>query len=259
MNTPVLIAARNEAEHIGRSLAALPRDVEPIVIPNGCEDNTAEIARDYGATVLRCDVESKVRALQTAVWHLGERATEPFIIMDADTRPMQPKNWLSKMLQARRNLAADKPAIVAGGVKFEGGASPNFHSLRFSAKQFITRHDATRGEFRGNNLLLHPQNHSTVNDILRLGLVWPGEDLALKDIILRNGGAGIKTVHPRATVYSDGSRLLSMHDWIHASSHNPTSSDYSVDAPPGHVPYTGQIEDFLQDIPAYTPLTVQPS
>jgi glycosyltransferase involved in cell wall biosynthesis len=49
----VIIPALNEAEALPKVLADLPRVGLVIVVDNGSEDETAEVARDWGATVVR--------------------------------------------------------------------------------------------------------------------------------------------------------------------------------------------------------------
>lgn len=82
----VLVAARNEAERIGDTIAALRHDfpgVEIIVVDGASEDGTAERAEDAGAIVLRLGRRGKGEALSA-----GERAAAPgpLLLCDADLR-----------------------------------------------------------------------------------------------------------------------------------------------------------------------------
>ncbi|WP_397400067.1 glycosyltransferase [Phenylobacterium sp.] len=83
-----IIPAYNEAAVIGRCLTALtsghsPGELEVLVVCNGCSDDTAEIARQFGSPVrvLETDVPSKTHAL-----NLGDAAAlgYPRVYMDAD-------------------------------------------------------------------------------------------------------------------------------------------------------------------------------
>src|SRR5690349_20226188 len=82
----IVIPAHNEASVLGRLLATLPADVdgrrlEVIVACNGCTDNTAAIAREWGATVVDVTTASKIAALNAA----DEVAvTFPRLYVDAD-------------------------------------------------------------------------------------------------------------------------------------------------------------------------------
>lgn len=82
----VVIPAHNEASVIRRTLAALQPDatvhgVEVLVVCNGCQDETASLARLGGARVLEIPQAGKVAALNA-----GDAATDayPRIYLDAD-------------------------------------------------------------------------------------------------------------------------------------------------------------------------------
>ena len=63
----VLIAARNESNVIGHLLDSLnkqnyPKELYDIfVIPNNCDDNTEEVAREKGAQIINCTVTVKTK------------------------------------------------------------------------------------------------------------------------------------------------------------------------------------------------------
>jgi hypothetical protein len=82
----VLVAARDEAERIGATVAALREAfpaAEVLVADDGSRDRTAELAESAGATVLRLSARGKGQALSSA-----ERAAPPgsLILCDADVR-----------------------------------------------------------------------------------------------------------------------------------------------------------------------------
>lgn len=82
----VLIAAHNEEAVIARTLEALHEAVEDglrvIVVPNGCTDRTAEVARQHpGVDVVEIDVASKAAALREGDRRAGEG---PRVYLDAD-------------------------------------------------------------------------------------------------------------------------------------------------------------------------------
>jgi hypothetical protein len=82
----IVVPARNEAERIGETLAALRRDfpaAELIVVDGRSEDGTAERAEEAGAVVLRLERLGKGEALSA-----GERAAAPgpLLLADADLR-----------------------------------------------------------------------------------------------------------------------------------------------------------------------------
>jgi hypothetical protein len=207
MATPVLIPARQEAEHIGRTLEALPRDVEPIVIPNGPEDATVRIAVEAGATVLSGSREGKIRALQHGVSYLGERAIEPFFILDADTRPFMPGRWVGNMLDSRGQMDTTKPGVIMSPYVFSG-IDPLSMAWRNLGhwKWFIrTFHDPNHGAT--GNMLLDLHTRAARDDFMDLPNVWPKDDVAVRDLVLGHGGNVGKSFTPTALLVTDGSRF----------------------------------------------------
>ncbi len=82
----ILVAARNEAERIAETIAALHRDfsgAEVLVVDGASEDGTAELAEEAGAVVIRLERRGKGEALSA-----GERAAPPgaLLLVDADLR-----------------------------------------------------------------------------------------------------------------------------------------------------------------------------
>lgn len=89
----VLVPAHNEADHIHSTLEALISEVlatdSIFVIADNCTDNTADIARSYGTTVLeRQDANhpGKGYALDFALQTLQADPPEVIIVIDADCR-----------------------------------------------------------------------------------------------------------------------------------------------------------------------------
>ena len=93
----IIIPAHNEATVIGRCLRAMtmgarPDELEIIVVCNGCDDSTAEIARSHvpSVTVLELEAPSKSAAL-----NLGDRSAPsyprfsfvPDIVLGAESLP----------------------------------------------------------------------------------------------------------------------------------------------------------------------------
>ncbi|WP_424528689.1 glycosyltransferase [Sphaerisporangium viridialbum] len=82
----VIIPAHNEARVIGRLLARLlaeagPDEFDVVVVANGCDDDTASVARGFGVTVIETPVPSKREALR-----LGDEAavSHPRVYVDGD-------------------------------------------------------------------------------------------------------------------------------------------------------------------------------
>ena len=89
--TTILIPAHNEAEQIKEVLEVLQKQITPqdriIVIADNCHDNTAELARSTGVTVL--ERENKVDrgkgyALDYAMQQIKDEPPEVLVILDGD-------------------------------------------------------------------------------------------------------------------------------------------------------------------------------
>jgi colanic acid/amylovoran biosynthesis glycosyltransferase len=119
----VVIPAHNEEAVIGRCLSSLmegapPGELEVLVVCNGCDDRTAEVARESapGATVLEIRVASKVAALNAG----DEHATYfPRFYVDADVELTYPA-----LVSVARAITADGVLCAAPKPLFELKARP---------------------------------------------------------------------------------------------------------------------------------------
>jgi glycosyltransferase involved in cell wall biosynthesis len=96
----IVVAARNEEERIGDTVASLRRDfpeAQVIVVDGRSDDRTGERAEAAGAVVVRIDRPGKGEALTA-----GERAAPPgaLLLCDADLR-----GSLLPLLDTRADLA----------------------------------------------------------------------------------------------------------------------------------------------------------
>ncbi|SDL77631.1 glycosyltransferase family 2 protein [Tessaracoccus oleiagri] len=141
----VIIAAHNEAPVLGATLDALLRaapDAEVIVVPNGCTDETAQVARSReGVTVVELEKGSKplamnagdevartfpriyldadiivppggVAALERALERPGVHAAVPGRFMDCSGRPWPVRAWVS----VHRRLPVFRDALFGRGM-----------------------------------------------------------------------------------------------------------------------------------------------
>jgi glycosyltransferase involved in cell wall biosynthesis len=93
MKLVIQIPAWNEEQHLGGTLAALPRqvsgfdEVELLVIDDGSEDRTAEVAREAGAEVLRLPVHCGLAvAFAAGLAESVERGADVIVNTDADNQ-----------------------------------------------------------------------------------------------------------------------------------------------------------------------------
>ncbi|MBX2808508.1 MAG: glycosyltransferase family 2 protein [Cellvibrionaceae bacterium] len=89
--TAILIPAHNEADVIAATLQSVVHQLQPddevVVVADNCTDNTAEIAREFGVTVLeRSHLEHKGKgyALDYGLSYLKTRCFDCVIMLDAD-------------------------------------------------------------------------------------------------------------------------------------------------------------------------------
>lgn len=239
MTVPVLIPARNEEAHIAITLTSLPEEAEPFVIPNGCTDDTAAIAEGFGATVLDGSPEGKLPALQLAINHLGERALEPFVSLDADSHPVSPDEWLGALLSARAELDPQQPAIITGSHVYEGLNLVRliFKNLRY--KRDIRKYSANPNfAISGANMLFDLQTEEVVRAVQELPNIWPLEDKALRDVVTEHSGNVSNTIRPEARVVTDASDRAPSLFGKYLRRNSPTLMDtYSADAAPGAISY----------------------
>ena len=81
----VLIPAFNEEKAIGKVLQALPKNsIEAVVIDNGSTDQTAEVARVNGATVLYEPKKGYGHACLKGMAYIKTKASKPSIVVFLD-------------------------------------------------------------------------------------------------------------------------------------------------------------------------------
>jgi len=252
MEFPVLIAACNEEDAVKQTLDKLPRNVTPYVIANGCIDRTAEVADEYGAYVIELEEPGKLPALQEGIKALGESATEPFITLDADSRPLMPKRWPDALMKARtEECDPDAPAVVTGPSVYHGDNDLVIAArwtLRHYVRQRQTAHDDNAGGFYGRNLLFDLHDQETVDEVLSLPHYWPREDVAMKDVVVAHEGETYKSGSPMAAVVTSARRFNSLHTRLELGaekSREVSQTSYEHDHIPGSRPYISR-EDHLQ-------------
>ena len=99
----VIIPCLDEEEGIARVLERMPKFVDQIiVVDNGSEDRTGEVARSFGATVIREDVRGYGRAYKRGFEH----ATGD-VIVTLDGDHSYPVDGISYLLEAFIHLQAD--------------------------------------------------------------------------------------------------------------------------------------------------------
>jgi glycosyltransferase involved in cell wall biosynthesis len=110
----IIIPAHNEARVIGRTLEALlsgssPGEIEVVVVANGCTDETADIARQFGTPVrvIQTQTADKIHALNLGDAHATHY---PRIYSDADV--LLPLATIRELHACLKNTAALAAGIV---------------------------------------------------------------------------------------------------------------------------------------------------
>ncbi len=82
--------------------------------------------------------------------------------------------------------------------------------MHLSANHYLrrwkTRHEDYQGNFAGRNTLVRITASDALDEIRAMENFWPGEDYAIRDIIVEHGGSTYKTPHLFAAVATDASR-----------------------------------------------------
>lgn len=136
MNAAIIIAAHNEAAVMDRCLSALTADRQPeefeiIVVPNGCNDDTANIARRYQSIqVIEIAIASKATALNVGD---AEATGFPRIYLDADMiADRQDVQRLSSALQCTPAPLANSPLAAVPKRQLDLAGRPLFVRSYFS-------------------------------------------------------------------------------------------------------------------------------
>lgn len=240
MPIPVLIAARNEAKYIDATLAALPSDCEPTLLVNGCTDSTPLIASRYDNVALMIREEAgKLPALQAGLRALGKRAAEPLIMLDGDTRPIWRNQWLTALQRATKD--EDRPAFLIGPAMFDYAdpASRIVKSAIHAINQWKTRNNPAASGYGGCNTIANFRG-DTLEQVLALPHIWPGEDAAMKDVVRDHDGQVGKLQDPRAVVLTSADRIPSLWQRLGMNREEVDAQirdSYLAEAPPGSIPY----------------------
>ena len=102
MDITVIIPAYNEESVIEGTLKSLPKDIEIIVICNGCTDKTAEIAKKYAKVI---EIEKK--GVANARNQGAKVATyDKLVFLDADVQVDE--NVIGQILDTKANIGTTK-------------------------------------------------------------------------------------------------------------------------------------------------------
>lgn len=190
-NVSVVIAARNEADQIGRCLDALLQQdlpaaqMEVLVVDDGSTDRTAAIVLDYAAHGVRLvTLETATQGKKAAI-NKGIQMATHSIIVTTDADCVYPRTWLNTLLCFR---AAEDAVFVAAPVKYarESNFFERFQSLDFLSLQGITAAAVSQGLFNmcnGANVLYTKAAFQQVNGFAGIDHIPTGDDMLLMEKI----------------------------------------------------------------------------
>lgn len=188
----VKMAAYNEGNNIASVLMKMPSNVDVLVIDDGSEDNTAEVARKYGAMVVRhFEKMGQAVADSTGFYVAFDMGYEYIVEMDADGQHD------SEDIPRFVNALKENPNVdIIVGSRILGGQDDNACTIRTGFLPHYTRminwatgYHLTDGlcgykAFRGATL----QRHA---DIFR-NLVEP--EYAAAELYIRFSGRGLRVM-----------------------------------------------------------------
>lgn len=166
---PVVIAARNEESNIAQLLASLAEnakqdgaEVRPIVVENGSDDRTAEVARRMGALVLHSEA-FKLAALQEGVKFLKDedKLDQPILFTDADS--IVAPTWVNAMANAAEGteltMVGGRSTLDHGPSKISdmvGRLALRFEDMarKIGKKPAVARGDNTALNFANNQEMI---------------------------------------------------------------------------------------------------------
>ena len=149
MNNTVIMPALNESESIAKVIAAIPKDwvSEIVVADNGSTDNTAEVARQAGATVVSATQKGYGSACLAAMQYVSQKkaSEQPDIIvfLDADysdfpeelpllVQPIQTENY--DMIIGSRVLGESEKGSLTVPQRFGNWLSTRLLRLLYGVK-----------------------------------------------------------------------------------------------------------------------------
>ncbi len=148
-NFAIIIAARNEENVIANLVKSLKKQKYPkeyyniYVIANNCTDNTSEVAKKAGATVIECTdkVKSKGDVLKFTFNHFKDnKDIDAYVIFDADN--LVHPEFLSKM-----NETINEGYTVAQGFRETKNVEDNWLSCSYAMLYYLQNYFLNKSRY----------------------------------------------------------------------------------------------------------------
>ncbi len=218
---PIIICALNEQKDLPATLAALAiseLDVHPIIVDNGSDDNTAQIAMKMGARVLYEGLQSKTAAFQTGLQFV-ETETSAKTILSTDADTITGRHWAHSMQRVASFFSDENGGLAFGLTIVRHGTSRYTDYSRtalLNTRQVIASIRASQPGSRGNNMVIKLDNEGRImSEILKIPpLTFPGADRAQRDAVVEAGGAIRAHIDLDGAVVTRGDRFNNMAQYI---------------------------------------------
>jgi glycosyltransferase involved in cell wall biosynthesis len=126
MNIAVIIPALDEERSISRVLADIPRGLvsDVLVVDNGSQDRTAQVAGEHGATVIHEPRAGYGQACLTGIASLASAPPDVVVFVDADysDRPAEMVDVVAPILDGRAELVIGSRVL---GKREPGALAPH--------------------------------------------------------------------------------------------------------------------------------------
>lgn len=210
---PIVIPAYNEASALPYALWGISRSTVPvrvIVVDNGSDDNSAQIARDMGATVISEPKPGQINAMTAGFRHLRTTAlSRKTLITDADCFPVP--QWAASMNEYMRK-GATFGTIVTGPRYFFGNgpkgvfrvvATTGIDLYWYLKYKVIKPHGPNLGIHFGQGKILEALCEMDENCVT-------GTDALTHDTVMNHGGSEQFAFSLRSLVFTSDDRSANL-------------------------------------------------
>jgi len=215
----VMVCARNESKRLPCLMSGLAKQVQGVnvfVVDNGSSDETAELAKNLGATVISEKKEGLINALISGFKYFAQKPIQPntILLTDADCLPVP--TWSEDMNRvAHRVLDHNVGGQIFAPFLFQGSLTKDL--IRSAVAVTIDARYWLKGKSRAkgaNGLLLTDNQKGILNTLSQPSEknIITGTDGYIHDQVLACGGKGYFNFSLKSIVITDGCRYKSLLD-----------------------------------------------
>ena len=179
MKVSVVIPAYNEQKYIGKCLESLINQTdapdEIIVVDNNCVDKTVEIAKKFGAKIIKEKKQGMIYARNA-----GFDSAKYEILGRIDAVVILPHDWISKV---RENFKNQNVVALSGPIYLRAKASYFASIILFKVLSLFLMHNALLGP----NIALRKSTWENIRNNVCLEDKYAHEDIDLAIHVAREG------------------------------------------------------------------------